>query len=85
MRDVEEFANDKGLTDLIPVLKKGALVAQNPTRFEEIEILTEDDRAALRKEKAHKWSHPMRLYFTIIVCSIGAAVQYVSPTSLSHT
>ena len=75
MADVEEFANDKGLTDIIPVLKKGALVAQNPAAFEEIELLDDDDREALRQEKAHKWRHPMALYFTIIVCSIGAAVQ----------
>ncbi|KAJ9666756.1 hypothetical protein H2201_003160 [Coniosporium apollinis] len=30
MRDVEEFATQSGLTDIIPGLKKGALIAQNP-------------------------------------------------------
>lgn len=75
LRDVEDFANEKGLTEIVPILKKGALVAQDPSKFEEIEILDEDDRDALRTEKAHKWRHPLALYFTIIVCSIGAAVQ----------
>ncbi|KAF2119071.1 hypothetical protein BDV96DRAFT_370210 [Lophiotrema nucula] len=75
MRDVEDFATEKELTDLIPILKKGALVAQAPSKFEELEILDDADRAALAKEKGHKWSHPLALYFTIIVCSIGAAVQ----------
>ncbi|KAF2257798.1 hypothetical protein CC78DRAFT_549621 [Lojkania enalia] len=75
MRDVEEFAAEKDLADITPILKKGALVAQDPHKFEELEILDNDDRAALATEKAHKWSHPLALYFTIIVCSIGAAVQ----------
>jgi hypothetical protein len=75
MKDVEDFANEKGLTDIIPMLKKGALVAQNPTNFEQIETLDETERDALRTEKARKWHHPLKLYFTIVVCSIGAAVQ----------
>lgn len=75
MRDVEEFANEKGLSDITPMLKKGALVAQNPANFEEIETLETEELAALRQEKAHKWKHPLSLYITIIICSIGAAVQ----------
>ncbi|KAI7660469.1 MFS transporter [Hortaea werneckii] len=38
-------------------------------------LLEEEEKAALRWESEHKWSHPLALYFTIIVCSIGAAVQ----------
>lgn len=75
MQDVEDFANDKDLTDILPYLKKGALVAQDPHKFEEIEILEDEEREALRQEKAHKWKHPFSLYLTIVVCSIGAAVQ----------
>jgi hypothetical protein len=79
MRDVEQFAADKDLTDIIPYLKKGALVAQDPARFEEIEMLEEEEKQHLRLEKAHKWKHPLQLYVTVIVCSIGAAVQYETP------
>lgn len=75
MRDVEEFAADKDLADIIGYLKKGALVAQDPSRVEEIEMLEEEEKEHLRLEKAHKWKHPLQLYITIIVCSIGAAVQ----------
>src|SRR5689334_11011448 len=77
MRDVEEFASDKDLTDIVGYLKKGALIAQDPARFEEIQMLEEEEKQYLRHEKAHKWKHPLQLYITIIVCSIGAAVQYV--------
>jgi hypothetical protein len=31
MADVEIFAQEKGMTHLLPELKKGALVAQDPT------------------------------------------------------
>ncbi|KAH7372043.1 hypothetical protein BKA66DRAFT_423365, partial [Pyrenochaeta sp. MPI-SDFR-AT-0127] len=75
MKDVEDFARDKDLADIVEYLKKGALVAQDPARFEHIEMLEEEEKQHLRHEKAHKWKHPLQLYITIIVCSIGAAVQ----------
>ncbi|KAI0744237.1 hypothetical protein C8Q80DRAFT_1107713 [Daedaleopsis nitida] len=75
MRDVEQFAKEKDLVDLTEVLKKGALVAQNPTRWDEVESLTTAERDFLQQEHEHRWRHPLSLYFTIIVCSIGAAVQ----------
>ena len=75
MHDVELFAQDKGMLDKVDLLKRGALVAQNPANFETIGILGDDEREALRFEATHKWRHPLALYFTIIMCSIGAAVQ----------
>lgn len=42
--------------------------------FERLD-LSEDEKEALRVEVSHKWKHPMKLYVTIVVCSIGAAVQ----------
>lgn len=75
MRDVEEFAKEKDLVDLTDYLKRGALVAQNPSRWDEVESLTTEERGYLQQEHDHKWRHPTALYFTIIVCSIGAAVQ----------
>lgn len=75
MLDVEEFAQEKDLMDMLPLLKRGARVAQNPKQFEHLEGLQSDEIDALRFETQHKWTHPMALYFTIIICSIGAAVQ----------
>lgn len=37
--------------------------------------LGEDEKEALRIEVTRKWKHPAKLYITIVVCSIGAAVQ----------
>lgn len=75
---VEEFSNAQGLTGVLPLLRKGALVAQDPANYEEIkgdEKLDDDEVLALRDEVLHKWRQPMALYLTIITCSIGAAVQ----------
>ena len=73
--NVEQFAQEANMTDMVPLLKKGALVAQDPPEFESIPELEEVEREALRNEVLHKWRQPTALYFTVILCSIGAAVQ----------
>lgn len=75
MKDVELFAEEKGMPENLENLKKGALIAQDPSNFENLECLSEDEKEWLRYEADHKWKHPIRLYFTIILCSVGAAVQ----------
>lgn len=77
LHDVEEFAHQYQLTDIVDQLKKGALVARDPTNFESVPGLTLDEANAIRDEVLRKWRQPKALYFTIILCSIGAAVQYV--------
>lgn len=54
MQDVEDFANEHQLQEITPLLKKGALVAQNPGEFENVEGLEESEREALRDEVVHK-------------------------------
>lgn len=75
LHDVEEFAHEYQLTDILPDLKKGALVARDPNNYESVPDLTEADIVTLENEVTHKWRQPVALYFTIILCSIGAAVQ----------
>ncbi|KAF8519113.1 hypothetical protein BU17DRAFT_75968 [Hysterangium stoloniferum] len=72
---VDEFAQENNMTDLVPLLRKGALVAQNPPEFESIAELEPEEREALRNEVLHKWRQPRALYITVILCSVGAAVQ----------
>jgi hypothetical protein len=84
MKDVEDFAAEHDLHDIIGDLKKGALVAQNPAGFNEMEELSPEEKDALRFEVTNKWTHPMRLYVTIVICSIGAAVQYETHSLLLH-
>ena len=74
-KNVEDFALEVGLTEETHLLQKGALVAQDPPGFESVELLNEVEKEALRNEVLHKWRQPRSLYFTVILCSIGAAVQ----------
>ena len=75
MADVERFAREKEMEDILPLLKHGAIAAQNPLDFETQKGLSDEERDVLRYEISHKWRQPFTLYFTIILCSIGAAVQ----------
>ncbi|KFZ23937.1 hypothetical protein V502_01583 [Pseudogymnoascus sp. VKM F-4520 (FW-2644)] len=77
-REVDAFAEEKGLAEHSALLRKGALVAQDPGNYEDLEgeyALTTLEVEDLRNEVLHKWRHPTALYFTIATCSIGAAVQ----------
>lgn len=73
--DVDNFVREAGLQDIEHLLKKGAQVAQDPPAFEKVRELDEREIEALRNEVLHKWRAPRALYFTVILCSIGAAVQ----------
>ena len=73
---VTVFQEKHGLpADILPLLKKGSLVAQNPAGFEELEDLDEDEKESIRREVTHRWHHPKPLYYTIILNSIAAAIQ----------
>ena len=74
-QNVDDFARDANMVEQTALLRKGALIAQNPPAFELVQELDESERNALRNEVLHKWRQPKALYFTIILCSIGAAVQ----------
>ncbi|KAJ8077023.1 hypothetical protein PM082_001446 [Marasmius tenuissimus] len=75
LTQVEEFCRERGFEQDIELFKKGALVAQNPKTYEEIPELDEEDREHLRREVTHKWSQPRDLYYTVVLCSLAAAVQ----------
>ncbi|KAL5357683.1 hypothetical protein BJX96DRAFT_145013 [Aspergillus floccosus] len=75
LRDVEEFASEHGLEESLPLLRKGVLISRDPENYRSVPDLTEEDLTAIENEVLHKWRQPWSLYFTIILCSIGAAVQ----------
>ncbi|OAA59286.1 Sugar/inositol transporter [Cordyceps fumosorosea ARSEF 2679] len=78
LRDVDEFCRAKGLKEHRALFRKGALIAQDPTGYEDItgdEAPTPAEVDALRNEVLHKWRVPRMLLLTIATCSIGAAVQ----------
>ncbi|KEZ46578.1 hypothetical protein SAPIO_CDS0382 [Scedosporium apiospermum] len=74
--NVTRFQQEKGLPeDILPLLKKGALVAQEPAAFQSLEDLDDDEKRALKEEVTHRWKHPWPLYYTIFLNSVAAAIQ----------
>ena len=61
MADVEAFAQRNDMQEQLDLLRKGALIAQNPADFENIAELNDEDRAALRIEVTRRWKHPFQL------------------------
>lgn len=75
---VDEFVREKGLEEHKAVIRKGALVARDPSAFEDItgdEALTQTEIDSLTDEVMHKWRINGVLFLTILSCSIGAIVQ----------
>jgi len=54
---------------------RAALVAREPSRFEAMTELDEDERRALIYERDHKWHGPVMLWYSIVMCAVGAATQ----------
>lgn len=84
LQDVDNYAKGNGLSDILPMLRKGALVAQNPLGIDDIPDLDESDREALRNEITHRWRHPKTLYFTIVLNSVAAAIQGWDQTGICY-
>ena len=78
----EEFARECGLTEHVALMQRGALVAQSPYAFREMDSITEVERRALGQELIQKWRQPRALYMTVIVCFLGAAIQSWSQIGL---
>lgn len=76
-QDATTFAETHGLTHMIPLLIRGALVAKDPALFEQVPGITEDEKQSIRNEVLHKWRQSRGLYITVALTCIGAAVQSV--------
>lgn len=67
----------------VEAFRKGGLVAKRPNAFEKMSILTEDDKAKLRREITHPYSQTKTLYNLVIACSVAAAVQGMDESVIS--
>ncbi|ORY28300.1 hexose transport-related protein [Naematelia encephala] len=71
----DRFCSQYGFDDKRDLFRRAALLAQNPAEFESLTDLTEEDKYWVRREFTHKWSQTSALYYLVIVCSIGSAIQ----------
>lgn len=54
---------------------RAALVARDPGRFQMLDQLDDEEKAALQYEKEHKWHGPFMLWYSVGLCAVGAATQ----------
>ncbi|KAL8807642.1 MAG: hypothetical protein Q9182_000626 [Xanthomendoza sp. 2 TL-2023] len=64
-----------GDQDDIRAFSKGAVLAQDPSKYHTVAGLTEEEQMVLHTEEHHRWHQPPLLYIVIVVCSTCAAVQ----------
>ncbi|GAA5860119.1 hypothetical protein JCM8547_009188 [Rhodosporidiobolus lusitaniae] len=69
------FAIEKGLPEYETEFAKGAQIAQDPLAFEQLQLLSDEDKDVMRREVTHKWDQPKTMYFLVICCSMAAALQ----------
>lgn len=84
--DADSFVDEKGLCDHRENFRKGAMLAQvlnTKNGFETIDVLTEEEKAVLRKEVTHRWSQPFMLYFLCTLCAGSAVVQGMDQTAVN--
>ncbi|CBX98508.1 similar to sugar transporter [Plenodomus lingam JN3] len=75
LQDVDSFAKEHDFEQHLPLLRKAALVARDPINMKKVPGITQEETDAISNEVLHKWRQPKILYFTIVLCSVGAAVQ----------
>ncbi|KAK5173035.1 uncharacterized protein LTR77_003157 [Saxophila tyrrhenica] len=73
--EAHAFAHMHDLAEHADLLGRAALVARDPENFDDVHELTSDEREALAYEADHKWSGPFMLWYSILLCAVGAATQ----------
>ena len=73
--DARAFAESNGMSEEAGLFGRAALVARDPSKFEALTELEDDERAALIYERDHKWHGSKMLWYSISLCAIGAATQ----------
>lgn len=63
--DAERFAIEHNMAHLVDEFRKGALVAQDPTAFETLDQLSEEDKNVFRRELTNRWDQPKTLYYLV--------------------
>ncbi|WRT68189.1 uncharacterized protein IL334_005164 [Kwoniella shivajii] len=75
LREADDFCDSQGLEDFKVVFRKGALLAQRPKNWNDIEELDAEEKAAIQYEHDHKWRMSKDLLWVVGACAMGAAVQ----------
>ncbi|GAA6040116.1 hypothetical protein JCM8097_002035 [Rhodosporidiobolus ruineniae] len=83
-RDVDLFVEQHAeLVEIRDLLYKAAVIAQDRDNFDRLPYLDEDERAALRMEKTHRWKQRKTLYYQIFMCSMAAVTLGMDETVIN--
>lgn len=80
---VDDFIKQHGLSEHLELFEKAALLVQGDVPIDRITNITAPELQALGLETDRKWRQPKTLYFTILVCSIGAIEQGWAQASMN--
>ncbi|OAP65430.1 hypothetical protein AYL99_01402 [Fonsecaea erecta] len=80
--NVHLFAQSHGLTQHLDVFHKAAAILQGQSPLDHLP-LDPAEAQALQDETRRKWRQPKMLYFTILVCSVGAIEQGWAQTGMN--
>ncbi|KAI8584426.1 hypothetical protein K450DRAFT_267769 [Umbelopsis ramanniana AG] len=72
--------NQNGLEEYEDVIKRGALLANDPDNWESRTDITEEEKEVLRREVTHRWHQPAQMYFLAAVGAMAAVVQGMDET-----
>ncbi|ORY35929.1 putative sugar transporter [Naematelia encephala] len=75
VEDAYTFADNHNLAQYRELFGRAALVARDNKDFESMSELSEEEKTALLYERDHKWHGPFMLWYSIILCAVGAATQ----------
>ena len=67
MADVNQFVDDRGLHEHRTAFQKGAMMARagnTPNGYEQLSILSNEEKDWLRHEDTHRWSQPFMVRTT---------------------
>ncbi|KAF8126462.1 MFS transporter [Mycena galopus ATCC 62051] len=73
--DAEEFARTHNLADHAELFGRAALVARESDKFGAVRELLPEELTALEYERDHKWHGPFNMWYSIVLCAVGAATQ----------
>ena len=77
------FVEKHGLHQHLAIFQRAAALLQGDVPFDQVPGITTGELQALRNEIERKWAQPKMLYFTILICSLGAVLQGWSQTGIN--
>lgn len=83
--DISQFAQQYDLSEVIELelLQRAGQLARDRRAYGTIKGLSQEERDALQDERDRRFKQPLALYITVVVCSLGAAVQGWDQTGLN--